>query len=559
MGLDAVLVRLLLGAALLPGICTDSVAADGQASVAPAVGTPFDHDRALAALAAQASDERVPALSVVSQLSNCQATTPESLAILAVLLERHADSAKQYALLALVRFGHAGVGLAPQVLALTAPGHGSACRAQALAALAALQPTEASVAPVLACLDDPRLGRSAHLSAAQLLGGWSAAARGALPALDAHADDPDALVAEAALRAVAAIAAPMPADGLPHPGVPAPQLDSELRLLLRQQPPSDAAITALIAVAELDARHGARTWAWRTLGELGLMTPAAIGAMQRLAGGTDPALARLAASALAGEAPSFPGPGAGAAVVAALAQGLDQDPPVQAASARGLRHLGPTAVSAAPRMIDAILADEAMPTARLAVLCEALRACGALPPAECARLASLLPDDAGIYAGRNHLQAEIVQTLLLATMSATGVPTVAHRAVLAVLANPDPTLPALTAAAARASGACRVEGRFAVPALVALLGDAEHDAAVDLFALERLTFERHGPPPPPRDGADSVRIEALKALLAIGPAAGAAEAAVRALAGQPGTTGDGLQLHQLANAVLAGLEHPSRR
>ncbi len=540
---------LLLCAVLLPAIHPSE-----QASAEPAGRPPM-----LAALAAQAADESVPALAVVSQLSNCHASPDESLPILGCLLGRRSDGAKAYALMALVRLGHAGASLAPAVLALSGPEHGSYCRTEALAALAALQPTPVAIAPVLACLTDPRLGRSARLSAEQLLGDWGPAAQEALPALAARVDDPDSLVAEAAMRAIAAIAAPQAADGLPRPGLPATQLDATLHRLVLQQPPSRESIAALIAVGEGDVRLGARTWAWRTLGEIGLATPQAIRAMQRLAGGSDLALARLAVAALAGEAPHYPGPGASAAVMEALARGLAQGPAIQEASARGLRRLGAEAAGSAPAIVDAICAEPAMPAARLAVLCEALRACGPLPAAQTERLATLLPADAAIYAGRSHSQASLIQTLLLETMASTGVPRSAHRAVLAVLANPDPNLPALTAAAARAAGRSGADGAYAVSALAALLGDAADDGAVDLSSLSGLSSERHGKPPRPRAGGASVRSAALQALLAIGPVASAARGAVRDVRAQAGAAGNAELLQQLADAVLAGLDQAQAR
>lgn len=137
-------------------------------------------------------------------------------------------------------------------------------------------------------------------------------------------------------------------------------------------------------------------------------------------------------------------------------------------------------------------------------------------------LVALLSERSTLYQGRGSREVARLRAFLLSTLSEIGPPPEALPVILAELAHGHQ--PALRAAAARAAGALGPEGAAAVPFLVRVLEPATHD--------DQVSLETYFPGEPPRDPTGA-RIEAVRALARIGPAAREAVPALAEIAAAP--------------------------
>ncbi|HSL81986.1 MAG TPA: SCO family protein, partial [Thermoanaerobaculia bacterium] len=162
--------------------------------------------------------------------------------------------------------------------------------------------------------------------------------------------------------------------------------------------------------------------------------------------------------------------------------------------------------------------SEAELTAALRALADRGRGGAGAGPA----LVALLAENADLYRGRGPREAIRLRACLLATLADVGPPPEALPKVLADLAHGH--WPLLQAAAARAAGALGAGGTPAVPYLVDVLQPDTKDDRVPA----RLCGEEGSP------GRTTARLEAVRALARIGPAARSAVPMLEAIVGGGG-------------------------
>jgi cytochrome oxidase Cu insertion factor (SCO1/SenC/PrrC family) len=174
----------------------------------------------------------------------------------------------------------------------------------------------------------------------------------------------------------------------------------------------------------------------------------------------------------------------------------------------------PAAVDLSEPVAVLAAAGPATTEAELAAALDALRTQGPVARAAGPALAALLSERSALYQERGPREVARLRFSLLATLAEIGPPPEALPAILAELVHGH--RPAVRAAAARAAGA--LGATAAVPYLVQVLEPATHDDVVSLGPAQEPT---------------GVRIEAVRALARIGPAAREAAATLEAIGAAP--------------------------
>lgn len=202
------------------------------------------------------------------------------------------------------------------------------------------------------------------------------------------------------------------------------------------------------------------------------------------------------------------------AAVPSLATGLSHSTAaVRLQSALALRKLGAEGVSAVPALADRLaqLSTVQAPPSEILALLELIRALGHDAASLGPPLVDLLPEQASIYSNIGKHDAYQIRSCILVTLSEIGVPNTALPYIIDGLANSDSRTAHLFAASARAAAALGPQARAAVPFL---LRPFERSIDDQLVSFEKFTLR-----PSTSEQYTSCRLEALRALQQIGPAA----------------------------------------
>lgn len=448
-----------------------------------------DDPSARAAGLSRVEQERPPAEAVVSGLVGQLAEATDERRIAAMRgLALYPDVADQTVapLLALARDG----------------GQSGPVRTEAFAALGILAPTSATVVDgAIAVLADPATTFSVQRAAIAVLEQAGADAAPARPVLSALLTSPFSAIQVEAARALEHIEGRRVAGARATAGAP-----------------NVAAATR--SLREPEAAH-VKAGAIEELAALGPGRPEATEALLGVIGGRDAYLADMAAAALARIDPTDAG--AVEPLVRALGSPSGR---VRTEAARTLRVLGPTATPAAPALAEALeRATGETDDAEVGHYLDALRAIG--PPASQIALPVMmdaLAPSSRLLRDRDPFRRGRLAGYLLSDVAQLAPSDDALRIALSALRDPAQWTEGRSGRIYLVAGASRVVAQFgaagaaAVPSLLAVLDDDFEDDFIDLSQFAKWMSPE-----------TSARLEAIRALGAIGPQASAAVPALKQL------------------------------
>jgi HEAT repeat protein len=191
------------------------------------------------------------------------------------------------------------------------------------------------------------------------------------------------------------------------------------------------------------------------------------------------------------------------------------NPAVRHHAALALRRFGPKASKATGQLVEALRrADGKTKLDEIGDDLDALKAVSKGTPdsaAESKRLVDLLAERSKLYKGREEQEVHYLRAYILAVIAELGAPESALPYILDELSKEDSTHAHGFTAAAKAAGSLGAEAKPAVKSLVRALRPAFHDRAV---SFEHFYAGQYGGP-----GMTTARLEAVRALHKIGPAA----------------------------------------
>jgi hypothetical protein len=437
---------------------------------------------------------------------------------------------------ALAKYGPAAKEAVPKLLADTRDKKLDRAAAQcAFRAMLKIDPRHPDVLPLLIQNLDSANGQNSHTQIiCDALGESGPAAAKALPELEKILDDTETSVAAAAYRAIGRI------RNLPRPSLEELEKQNEIDWKAR-----DGGFAVLAAIEEAGPKaRFAVPWLLKALNEehpkyqqaavmeaLGRTKPLDPRAVEALFDGLtsdDDVITKAASVAL-----DLIARQRAAGLLPAYIEGLRHPlAKVRTVAALELRYYGRAAKPALTEVIEGIKQADAMTPYKLYVaFLDILRELGPDGAKAADTLTSQLSERSAIFKGRNKDLVHQLRRYIFATLADVGGSKKALPAILDGLKNSDPRYVDVYAAAARAAGALGAEGRDAIPGLLLALKADFRDHAVSFQSFDTPHLVQ-------TIGATSGRIEAIRALARMGPAAREALPLLTRLAGEKPTTDD---------------------
>lgn len=458
-------------------------------------------------------DQQVDLISLLSLRLPAEEGVPTYLS----LLGNKSDVVQQGALAALREYGPPAKEAIPKILEVFQnPGTPYPVAATAAQALGAISPqTPAVISSLTQRLENTSNPDLLTLNAVEALGLAGPAAREAEPTLMQYLSAPSSAVQCSAYRAVGRI------KGAVRPSVPQqnqiemltkmPPGDGAAILLALQKagPAAESTVPPLLKLLNQESPLYIRCLVIETLGRVGPGHTGAIQVLLMAVASNDEFISRLAAESLAQIDPKE------VQAVTVLTDALHHPQlKVRHQAALALQKFGPMARLATQALAEALnQADGATDHHQIGAYLDALRSIGPSAVGAADTLVKLLPAHSRIYENRDHFTANYLKGYLFVTLADIGTPRTALPFILESLKSGGDghhTAP-LFAGAARAAAALGPEAHAAVPFLLHALQPDFHDGSI-LFRSFFAQFDATGQ-------YTSTRIEAIRALARIGPAA----------------------------------------
>ena len=392
----------------------------------------------------------------------------------------------------------------------------------AASASAAIGLTNYFVSYLLNRLQQQEVSGESRYQLAAAVAKFGPAAAAAAPILSRWLPDPDTIVQYHAFVALGQVnpQSPIPFEALERIqrlGSVGPEVQYATLLAMQQQAASRAAeIPIVIAIVKETDHRGLKCFALETLGLIG---PAHTGALRTILAcvvESDEFISETGVRALRQIDTAH------AELVPVLAEALSSSSwKARYYAAEALRKFGPRAKPAVPALAAALSrADSTDKHYWVGAYLEALRAVGPGAVEAADPIVRLLAERSPLYRNRSKYEVEQLRAFMLVTLSEVGIPDAALPFILDALANSntlnnyDPifhTRDTLYPAGAIAAGALGARAADAVPFLLRALRPEFRDYP--------LTFESYFDKKPESRICTSPRIEAIRALGKIGPAA----------------------------------------
>lgn len=454
------------------------------------------------------------AVVLMSSLNSLDLPAPEGISVYSALLNHQSAVVKQLALDALRR----GYGKAASVAAAAAfqlfddMSQHANVRAAAARTLGVLDCEVAKVVPSLVReLDDRSASVGLKRAVAEALGTLAKGSEPAVEALIRCLNHPSTEVQIAAFRALGNIkdfAVPTRSEMLQVERLNTGSLDAALGFFEAAKRHRDGSGVMAKALRE-DQRAYVKAVSIDTLLTIGADDPPAVEAVLQATGIDDRCISDLAVKSMLRLRARNP------AIVDVMARGLGHARPrVRHHAAIGLQKFGPAASAAVPALMEALRqADCHTSHLQVGSYLQALRAIGPAAAAS-GTIVELLPERSPLYAGYGKMELDHLRGFMFITLAEIGVPKSALPHILATLASSDRDSYYVSAAAARAAAALGPDAPSAVPYLI--------QAAESPFADRPVTFDLYFGHVPLNGRFTSPRVEAIRALKSMGPAATAA-------------------------------------
>jgi hypothetical protein len=502
------LIALAVGSLAVPAAETDTAAElvriNAAVTAAYAAQRDAEIQRHIArALIADASEQS----GGLASLKSLGLSVDEAIPTYRALIKDGGSTARELALHHIANHaGGAANGLSQEILQIIRdPNTGANILAAAAGAAAAITPSTAGTAAAVANLLDKALPDHATLAVLKALRSMGSAAGPAVPKVQPHLTSHNSAVQFHAFSAIGEIkgapdgklqqaVAKGSVDGLP--------VEDQYGVLksLGNKPESKA----LLVKAADDKRAYIQATALQSLGVVGKSDKAAVRAMLSRISSSDEFISRTAAEALAAIDASNAG------LVDVLSEGLaNSNHAIRHSAANGLRRFGVAAKPALPAL-SAALRDihEGQNVSEIGAYLEVVRSLGSDGKEAAPAILDLLPERSVVYRNRDKFTTHYLRAFMLLTLIEIGTLDQAAPFILDGLANSQGHLYAV---AARAAARSPQLWQQSVPFLTRSL---QPD-----FPDHFLTFERFFARFSSDDQYTSAKIEAIRALGQMGPAA----------------------------------------
>ena len=426
----------------------------------------------------------------------------------------------------------------------------------AASALAGIGLTNHFVSFLLNRLQQQEVTRESRYQLAAAVATLGPAAAAAAPILSRWLRDPSTIVQYHAFVALGTVIpqSPISFEALERLGSVGPEVQYATLLAMQQQAaPRAAEIPIVITIVKETDHRGLKCFALETLGLIGPAHTGALRAILACVAESDEFISETGLRALRRIDTAH------VELVPVLAEALSSSNwKARYYAAEALREFGPRAKPAVPALAAALSkADSTYKDYWVGAYLEALRAVGPGAVEAADQIVHLLTERSALYRNRSKYEVEQLRAFMLVTLSEVGIPDAALPFILDALANSD-----VAAAAGHAAGVTSDTLRiYAAGAIAAgALGARAADAAPFLLRALRpefrdypLTFESYLANIPKSGVYTSARIEAIRALGKIGPAAKTATSLLTELAQREESPQRFFQMPLLSNEARTAL------